>query len=330
MNKAIGSILGTALLASAMLSAMLAGRQCLAAKYAGEFAYLGLGARALAMGGAYVALADDGFSCYWNPAGAVNGAHQAMFMHSSTFDGLVNYDAAGYSRPLAGAGCGIALFRLSVKEIPFTDGALLDLNQNNVMDTGERLDYDKISFKTDNEWFLLANYGRNLWGCAAGANLKLVYKSIGSNAAWGFGLDAGVLREFPGRLKVGLNVMDLTTTYLAWNTGRRELIAPTCRPGLSWQPQFKDSAPLILSASADFRFEGRAASAQYHIGSASADFHLGSEYWIKERLALRLGLDQGRFAAGAGLRLGRFNFDYAFLGSAELGNSTRISGSCRF
>lgn len=314
-----------------MLTCFILGQQASASKYAGEFTYLGLGARALAMGGAYVSLANDGFACYWNPAGTAGSAHQAVFMHSSTFGGLVNYDAAGYSRPLDRGGCGIVLFRLSVAEIPLTGDALLDLNHNGEMDQGERLDYSKISYTSDNEWFLLANYSRMLTrGLKAGGNLKMVYKTVGSNAAWGFGIDAGFLAGLPWHLTAGLNVADLTTTYLAWNTGSKELITPTARLGLSWEPRFRDSAPLTVSGAADVRFEGRAVSAQYHAGPASADLHLGSEYRIKDRLALRLGLDQGRFAAGAGLRLGRFSVDYAFLGSGELGNSTRISGSCRF
>ena len=40
-----------------------------ATKYAGEFLYVGAGARALALGGAYVAMAGDATTAYWNPAG---------------------------------------------------------------------------------------------------------------------------------------------------------------------------------------------------------------------------------------------------------------------
>ena len=41
----------------------------LATKYAGEFMYVGAGARSLALGGAYSALAGDVTTAYWNPAG---------------------------------------------------------------------------------------------------------------------------------------------------------------------------------------------------------------------------------------------------------------------
>jgi len=325
--KAISVIIGLAL-----TTVFLPALPCHGAKYAGEFTYLGLGARALAMGGAYVSLAEDGFACYWNPAGTVKGEHQAAFMHSSTYGGMVNYDAAGYCRPVNGGGIGLVLFRLSVEDVPMTGDALIDLNHNGLMDPGERLDYAKISFTSDNEWFLLANYSRSLrWGLDAGGNLKLVYKSVGPNSAWGLGLDAGILAGLPWNLTAGLHVADLSTTYLAWDTGTRELITPTARLGLSWRPRFGPGRqPLTLSGAADIRFEGRATSAQYRAGAASADLHAGIEYLVKQRLALRLGVDQSRFAAGAGLRLGRFGIDYAFLGSGELGNSTRISGSIGF
>ncbi|HTY08369.1 MAG TPA: hypothetical protein VMF29_04315 [Candidatus Edwardsbacteria bacterium] len=314
-----------------VLSIAVLGQQAFAAKYAGEFMYLGLGGRALGMGGAYASLADDGFACYWNPAGTAAGVHQAAFMHSSTFGGLVSYDAAGYARPLANGGCGLALFRLSVKDIPYTNGALIDLNGNGMMDPGERLDYDKITLNSDNEWFFLANYSKRLpRNVSAGINLKAVYKTVGPSAAWGLGLDAGALADLLWHFRAGLAIMDLTTTYLAWNTGRREVVTPTARLGLSWQPAIRGSSPLVLAGAADLRFEGRQASAQFHVGPASADLHLGAEFWIRRRLALRMGVDQGRFAAGAGLRLSRFTFDYAFLGSIDLGNSTRISASYSF
>ncbi|RKZ05995.1 hypothetical protein DRQ25_14900, partial [Candidatus Fermentibacteria bacterium] len=56
------------------------------AKYAGEFLYVGAGARALGMGGAFCAVADDASAGYWNPSGLflING-QEAQFMHSERF-----------------------------------------------------------------------------------------------------------------------------------------------------------------------------------------------------------------------------------------------------
>jgi len=46
--------------------------QTVIAKYAGEFMALGVGGRALGMGGAFVAVANDVTSGYYNPAGLAN------------------------------------------------------------------------------------------------------------------------------------------------------------------------------------------------------------------------------------------------------------------
>ncbi|MBI5805694.1 PorV/PorQ family protein [candidate division TA06 bacterium] len=314
-----------------LLALSLIAAPALADKYTGEFLSFGMGGRALGLGGAYVSIADDGFSSYWNPAATALSSHQMIFNHSSNFDGLLTYDALGYSRPIKNGGIGLIFVRLSIKDIPYTNNALLDLNSNGVMDPGERLDYDLITDIQDAESALFLNYSRMyrqdvFWG----ANLKLVNKSLGSNSAWGIGLDAGVLSRLPHDLRLGLNLQDITTTYLAWDTGKKEVISPAARLGLSWNPNFAGNKALTISAGFDVRFERRRAASQYYLGNLSADSHYGLEYVLKQRLALRLGSDLGRLAAGAGLKLGRFNFDYAYLGSQDLGNSTRLSASLNF
>jgi hypothetical protein len=303
----------------------------LSAKNAGEFLTFGLGGRALGLGGAYVSLADDGFSSYWNPAATALSSHQMIFNHSSNFDGLLTYDALGYSRPVKNGGLGLIFVRLSITGIPYTNNALVDLNGNGLMDPGERLDVDSITYIQDAESALFFNYSRMhrkdlFWG----ANLKLVNKSVGSNSAWGLGLDAGALALLPHNLRLGLNLQDITTTYLAWDTGEKEIISPAARLGLSWNPNIAGNKSLTISSGFDVRFEGRRTASQYYLGNISADSHYGLEYVLKQRLSLRLGSDLGRLAAGTGLKLGRFSFDYAYLGSQDLGNSTRLSASLNF
>ena len=63
-------------------------------KYSADWMTYGAGARALGMGGAFVAVADDATAPYWNPAGmpAVEGAAFSA-MHSYTFNGLATYDS---------------------------------------------------------------------------------------------------------------------------------------------------------------------------------------------------------------------------------------------
>jgi len=302
-----------------------------ASKYSGEFLNVGLGSAAMGMGGAYVSIAGDAFSSYWNPAGTALSGHQLIFAHSSNFGSLVSHDAFGYSRPMGTYALGLVYLRLAVKDIPYTNDALIDLNGNGIMDAGERLDESLITFNDDVESALLLNYSRKYRNRSAwGVNLKFVNKSIGPSSAWGLGIDAGAMTTWRKKLRLGINLQDITTTYLAWDNGTKEVISPTVRIGSSYHPFIAGERPLALALAGDVRFENRQSASNYHWGSISLDLHLGLEYWLKKRIALRLGGDQGRFSAGLGLKAGRFNFDYAYLAHKYLENSTRLSGSFTF
>ncbi|MDZ7338396.1 MAG: hypothetical protein ONB30_07645, partial [candidate division KSB1 bacterium] len=78
MAKVVATIL---LLAQAVLAG-----QWRVGKYAGEFMSVGVGARALGMGGAHVAVAKDVTAGYWNPAGlAWVTFPQLAAMHAERF-----------------------------------------------------------------------------------------------------------------------------------------------------------------------------------------------------------------------------------------------------
>jgi hypothetical protein len=134
-----------------------------------------------------------------------------------------------------------------------------------------------------------------------------------------------------------VNVQDLTSTLLAWDTGRRELITPSIRTGVSYPIEFSFIGGQIQPAlDLVFRFENRQETALANLGRSSIDLNFGWEYLYHNAFAIRLGfadvgqsdsgqLDFGRFSAGAGLHLPKLHIDYAFLGHADLGNTHRIS-----
>ena len=72
-----------------------------AAKYAGEAFTLGAGARALALGGAFVAVSDDPSGLYYNPSGlGLIQQRQVTLLHSETFGSLINHDYIAYAQPI--------------------------------------------------------------------------------------------------------------------------------------------------------------------------------------------------------------------------------------
>jgi len=85
-------------------------------KYAGEFLSLGVGGRALGMGGAFVAVAEDVTSGYWNPAGLAKMDYpQISLMHEEHFGSLVNYNYGAVAIPYGtDMSLGISAIRLSI------------------------------------------------------------------------------------------------------------------------------------------------------------------------------------------------------------------------
>ncbi|MEK7728181.1 MAG: UPF0164 family protein, partial [candidate division KSB1 bacterium] len=160
------------------------------AKYGGEFLTLGAGGRALGMGGAYSALANDVSAGYWNPAGLANIDYpQIMLMHSQQFGGVVKYDYGSFALPLGTSrSLGLGLIRLGVDDIPVTQlsNPALKLGEEYVDANGiTRLNTPYVARTiSDAEYALFLSYGlKRNEKLAFGANVKLIHKNVGDNSA---------------------------------------------------------------------------------------------------------------------------------------------------
>jgi hypothetical protein len=305
-------------------------------KYAGEFLTIGLDARALAMGGAYVAQANGASSTYWNPAGLASlPAYELTLMHAEQFEGIVGYDYLGFAKPRPnGTGWGAGLVRLGVNDIPLT--ALENPNQQ--MGSGNRVIVSDLT--SDTEMALFAGYGRQANAkLAYGASAKLLGKWVANNSAYGLGFDLGLRYRLRQDLFVAAMLQDATTTALIWNTGQKELIAPTFKIGGAYSVNIPALiARLTIAADFDLRFTDRGKADQFQMGSMTADSHVGLEYFVNVSgtgVALRAGAEpsrdqdsEGFFASytfGAGLLFRTFHVDYAFLAHPELGDTHRVA-----
>jgi hypothetical protein len=329
-----------------------AARPAAAAKFAGAFMESGGGARAMALGGAFTAVADDASATFWNPAGlSTITAPQLLLMHEERFGGLVDRDFAAFVLPVSWAllggeeaGVGVSLIRLGVDDIPFTEHlrSKLDDNGDGIVDDIEVLDLflmqDQIRFKSDSELALLISYGERRGAWRFGGSLKFIRQSVGDYSCTGIGFDAAALR--PGvwrRLDFGVKLQDATSTYLAWSTGKNEVIVPDVVPGLAWrQPLPRWNVGLLLASALETRFEDRGKADQFAWGDIGANLHLGLEIGFRERVFLRGGFDSGfgsrDLTAGAGFRLDRLTIDYAYAGDTlDIDEVThRISLGVRF
>jgi len=158
----------------------------------GAFLNLGLGARPMAMGNAFVALADDCNALFWNPAGLADlKEREILSMYTSWFQ-ETKYAAL----TVAGPGLGFSAAYLDY-------GALDETTLAQPGGTGRTLNSGAMVYNF--------GYGRRLnekvsWG----VGVKLFGENLGGNNASGYSLDAGGLFRVPERnLTLGLAAANL-------------------------------------------------------------------------------------------------------------------------
>jgi len=333
-----------ALLAAGLTAGLAA--PAAATKYAAEFLKIPVGARAVGMGGAFAAIADDATSPFWNPAGMVYLPYKEVFLqHAEQFGSLVNHNFAAGVWPMANgeerrSALGATLSWVGVNDIPITPRPsglrpgidFLDYGTDNdattpgngqgngVWDPGERLliSADDLFLASSTDLALALSFarqrGRHL---AWGVTVKFVRQSIPDTipgehvTSFGAGADAGLLYMPNDAITLGAVLKDLTTTYLTWSNGTREQVAPSLVTGAGIQFQPAPGHALTWGTDLAWDFEGRDLDSQLKLGFLNADLRLGLEYWYRNTLALRSGLQGKDLAFGAGVRYRHFGVDYA-------------------
>ncbi len=319
------------------------------AKYGADFLAGGVGARALGMGGAYVAAANDVTATYWNPAGLSDTFYpQVAYMHAERFDGIVQFDYGALSFPVnTRSSLGVAFFRSGVDDIP---------NTLNAWENGQPV-AENVTLFSAADYAFFVTYARRLReNLSAGASVKLVRRSIGDFAsAWGYSLDVGAQYQL-GRVAFGVNLQDVTGMLQSWSVdqgelagleafgqalpvGGSEIVLPVARLGAAVLAfPLTDDVGLTAGLDLDLAFDGQRSYA-FNAGDLSFHPRLGTELSYKGVVAVRAGIsdvtDSERFGTqvtptiGAGLALGRFDVDYGFgdFGGVrqELGYSHRVS-----
>src|SRR5579883_190020 len=307
------------------------------AKYAGEFMAIGVGGRALGMGGAYSALATDATGGYWNPAATAWMEYpQIVAMHDAQFAGIENYDYGAVYIPYGKQSTvGISVIRLGIDGIPDTRNAALDANGNpvSVFTPDGSINYSNVTYFNAADWAFYLTYAKRMNDqFSYGANVKLIDESLGeAGSAFGIGFDASALWKATDKLTLAANAQDVTTTLLAWSTGTKELISPTLKLGGAYVIQLGEKHRISPALDVDMRFENRQFASIAHVGPISLDPHEGVEYCYNNVVSVRLGYnDVKQYTLGAGIKLPKLTIDYAYANYSsdptdQLGYSHRIS-----
>ncbi len=284
------------------------------AKYAGDFMSGQSNARLLALGGVGAALAEGPSAVLGNPALLfTDRPHRLSLMHADRFESAVKMDHIAYTRREGeDRMLGFGLIRQGVDDIPVTQ--LTDPTRPIGSDNRVRV----LEQTSASEYAFQFAYGMQRSYGHIGATAKLLYKRLYTSDAFGLGFDIGYAKRFGG-LTLGAQVRDVTTSILAWDTGRQEAIVPTARLGMAYHiaaPRLNaDITPVV-----ELRMRTES------LGDPDfATFHAGLEYMIQKVVAARVGVDDRRLTYGAGLRIGVLQVDYAFVGHDDLGATHRVS-----
>ncbi|MDI3504434.1 MAG: hypothetical protein PWP64_1370, partial [Candidatus Cloacimonadota bacterium] len=258
-----------------------------AGRYAGDFMMIGAGVRALGMGGAFSALADDGSAIYWNSGGLSQiRDSEVSAMHAFLYKNLASYDNITYVQPLPNdVSIAFNITRLTVNDIPRFDeryliGTNVDQRINNISDHLPGV--PDGTFRSTDDLYQFAfsknlKFGANLgwqffevpFELGLGGNIKFIQRRIMDNLGSGTGIDLGLkLRtdlavifdeESLGDLHLGLNFQDVAGTTISWDTNSemKDEVLFNSKLGLAIdQPIPTLSSNLILAYDYDYVYGG--------------------------------------------------------------------------
>ena len=261
----------------------------------------GIGARALAMGGAFVAVCDDATAMIWNPAGLAQLDDTRLAGMSTDLYGWgITHQFVGATTSFANLGIGLGWERASI------DGQLVEVGGG----LGGAFTWVESA--------IIGSLAANVMDVAmAGANVKYYMADSGvGDSANGFGFDLGLLVSLGDMFVIGVNAKDLAGSTIEWDGGATDIISGLYKAGLAMK--LADDK-FVLAADVDFD------------GASLGDTHFGVEFKVIDELALRGGVvltnnfQDYNLTVGVGINVAGLYVDAAYLLNETLENTLVLS-----
>ncbi len=294
------------------------------------FLKIGVGARAEAMGEAFVPVADDATTLHWNPAGIGDLPKRSVHVSHTSWPADIDYQNAIYVQPTGffGGGFGVQIASLrttldyTTEAEPLPHGRTFGYSDlllgvgysrpfTDHFTLGVGLKYLREDLGSDVGGSVLGS-----WSLDMGTVFRLPYRGFRVSMAWtNFGPD---FKPPGGFHSVGPNPSDVR--YASFSP------ASIFAFGVALEPIKRQHYRLLTA----LQFDHPADGAELVKG--------GAELWLDEMLALRAGWNprsaEMDFSTGIGLR-GAFSgrvvhFDYAYTDGNALGRVDRFSVEVEF
>ena len=267
-----------------------------------DYLQYGVGARALAMGGAYSGLANEASAGYWNPAGlALMDEFEISSMYASFFEGTsLNFIASAH--PL-----GPKIGTFAITDVLLYSGGFEERDYlNNLISDDESIVHNTI----------ICSYARKMGRVCAGINLKLVQEKDMGYAGSGYGFDLGGMYQFSSVLRVGMMLANIVQPRIILRE-EENIYKMNFKGGVSMEP-FKDKITMTIDAN---RLEGEDV---YYCGGMEIS------PWGK-LVNFRVGLNHlSEITYGLGVSRGPVGIDYGYSGHESLGDLHRVSFSLKW
>ncbi len=301
-----------------------------------QFLKIGAGSRAAGMAEAYVAVADDVYSGYYNPAGLTRmTAPEFAGQHVSYFQDT-NYEFVSFAFPFERQRSSPA--KVGQKE--FSRQALSLSIYNLSVNDIERRTQDTIVaaglFDSSDRAYAVSYARRLMEDFSVGGTVKYIRKEIDTVSADAVAFDFGAQYQppLPDRpLDIGIAVRNFGSE-LKYEQGSDPLplgyvfgLAYSFEFSASVEPRLKIGAELVKYRDTDF------------FGSAGVEFSMkvvkNFSGVIRGGYTTHYEDIDGFFwekgiAAGAGIRYAKLNFDFSWVPFGDLGNTFRYTLSARF
>jgi len=265
---------------------------------ANDYLQYGAGARSLAMGGAYVALADEASGPYWNPGALTQiDEHQFISMYAPFLE-ETSYNFISYVHPLGRLGT------LGISDVLLHSGGYEEVDKY-LGPTGSK----QTSIYKNAVIISYAN--RVCKDISVGASLKLLHERVMKYSGNGQGIDLGILYQPLDGVNIGLALQNVLQPKVTLRDDP-DVYDINLKAGLAVKT-FSDR----LALTADIN----------KLVDEKAYFCAGIEVapWEKptsslKRVDLRAGFNHVQsFTCGIGLKIKFFSVDYAF-NSHDMGN----------